>query len=121
MGGEHFRVGNAEREFVDFRGTGVVHFVEERLEFELDRALLFGEFAAGLRDLRVAVDRTVGPVNTGKNGLNRVVVFLFDGVEFVVVAAGAVDGLADKRGHGLGHHVVTVQKAGNVLVGGAFT
>ena len=67
-----------------------------------------------------AIVGPVGAVHAGEDRLQAVVILLRDRVELVVVAAGAMRRHADERGHGGHHHVVAIQQARDVLVGGAF-
>ena len=68
----------------------------------------------------VGIEGTVGTIHAGKDGLEVVILLLLDGIEFVIVAAGAMGRDADEGGHGGGDHVVAIESAGHVFVGGAF-
>src|SRR5262249_28587776 len=65
---------------------------------------------------RVGIVGSLSPVYSGEVGLETVVVLLRDGVELVVVTAGAVDRHAHKRGHDGRDHVVAVDVMADLTV-----
>ena len=64
----------------------------------------------------VVVEGAVGAVEGGEDGLEAVVVFGGDGVEFVVVALGAMDRHGAEGVEGIGAHVIAVEVAGDLAV-----
>jgi hypothetical protein len=58
-----------------------------------------------------------GAVHRGEHRLEGVVVLLRDGIELVVVALGAMDGLAGEGPDDVGHHVIAVEVPGDLPVG----
>ena len=58
----------------------------------------------------------VGAINGGKDGLERVVVLLGDGVELVIVALGATDGERTEAADGVLHHVIAIKVAGDLAI-----
>ena len=65
----------------------------------------------------VAVVFPIGAVEGGENGLEAVVILLRDGIEFMIMALGAVDGETGKRADGVRDHVVAVEVSGDFPVG----
>ena len=64
--------------------------------------------------------RQVGRGGSGEERLQAVVVLLRNGIELVIVAAGAADGGAGEGLHRGAHHVVAVDVANSLLFDGAF-
>ena len=65
----------------------------------------------------VAVVFPIGAVEGGENGLEAVVILLRDGIEFMIMALGAVDGETGKRADRVRDHVVAVEVSGDFPVG----
>ena len=68
---------------------------------------------------RIFIERPVGVVHSGENGLQIVAVFLLRNRIELVITAGAMRGHAGERGDCGGHHVVTIQHSCHVLIDGA--
>ena len=64
--------------------------------------------------------RPVRTVHTREDRLQRVVVPLRDGVELMIVAAGAVDGETLESAHHRRHHVIAVEHLSEAMVEGIF-
>ncbi len=62
----------------------------------------------------------IAPLNSGEDRLQTIVIGLRNRIEFVVVAAGAMGGKAQEGGHGVCHHVVSVDQARLLLINCSF-
>ena len=80
-------------------------------------ALLQRQFRKARVQRVVAVVFPVGAVERGEDGLQRVVVLLRDGIEFVIVALRAVDRGAAKGADRVCDHVVAIEVARDFAVG----
>ena len=65
---------------------------------------------------RIGVERSVGTIDAGKDGLQPIVVFLRNRIELVVVAAGTMGRETQECRHRGHHHVIAIVRPGDVLV-----
>ena len=69
---------------------------------------------------RIGITRPVGAVHASEDRLQAVIFLLRDRVEFVIMAARAMDGQAQECGHGVHHHIVAIVVARDQAIGLAF-
>ena len=82
----------------------------------LESFLVVGQCAALAMRGGIGIVRTIRPVHSGEDGLKSVVILRRDGIELVIMAAGAVNGEALEGREGCHHHVVAVVVAGDKAV-----
>ena len=102
------------------RGVGCTGFFLQRLLQGRDgvRDLLLLLLKRGellhRRVIRVVID--VGAVDAGEDGVQRVVVLLRDGIEFVIVALRTLHGEAAHGADGVLHHVIAIEMPGDFAI-----
>src|SRR2546423_1530450 len=82
-----------------------------------NRLFLLRQQAALRKDALVPIKGPVRAVHARKNRLQAVIILLPDGIEFMVVTAGAMDREAVKSGDGAHYHVIAIVVTRDEAVG----